>query len=122
MICLTWVGNAQENRVAGYYLNTPEKYLGKKIVLNCASVERESDVIEGANGVLFSAYTSSARSGSYSTGFIDVLVPADKADAFAKKYGFDSKTDSNYNHKFKILSGIFKKFETLNNRYYIEVE
>lgn len=122
MICLTWVGNAQENRVADYYLNTPEKYLGKKITLNCISVTRQSDVIEGTNGILFSAYTSSARSGSYSGGSIDALVPAGKADLFVKKYGFDSKTDSNYNYKFKILSGIFKKFETLNNRYYIEVE
>ena len=119
MICLTWVGNAQENRVADYYLNTPEKYLGKQIMLNCASVERESDPVEGV-GILFRAYTSSARSGIYATGFIDVLVPVGKADAFATRYGFESKY-ADGKHKVKPLVGIFKKYETLDNRYYLEV-
>ena len=70
---------------AAYYLNTPEKYLGKKITLYTTSVER-SGAIDHLDGVLFQAYTMGYND-NYDTKWAYVLVPQAKADAFARRYG-----------------------------------
>ncbi len=49
---------AQESRTADYYLNKPDRYLGKKITLNCAYVERrEGSFNTDPQYVTFDAYT-----------------------------------------------------------------
>lgn len=70
---------------AAYYLNTPEKYLGKKITLYTTSVER-SGAIENLDGVLFQAYTMGYND-EFDTKWAYVLVPKEKASAFARRYG-----------------------------------
>jgi len=70
---------------AAYYLNTPEKFLGKKITLYTVSVER-SGAIDNLDGVLFQVYTMGYND-DYDTKWAYVLVPKEKADAFARRYG-----------------------------------
>lgn len=70
---------------ADYYLNTPEKYLGKKITLYTAYVGREGS-IDNVNGVIFQAYTIGYND-EFDTSITYVLVPNEKADTFARRYG-----------------------------------
>lgn len=70
---------------AAHYLNAPEKYLGKKITLYVTSVER-SGAIDNLDGVLFQAYTMNYND-EFDTKWAYVLVPKDKATAFARRYG-----------------------------------
>lgn len=77
---------ANNTRSAQYYLNTPEQFEGKMIVLYTAFVKR-TVAAHRAEKVIFSAYTMS-RDGN-DTSYIDVIVPKDKADQFARKYGTD---------------------------------
>lgn len=77
---------ANNMRSAQYYLNTPEQFEGKMIVLYTACVTRTAAVHE-AEKVIFSAYTMSRDDND--TSFIDVIVPKDKANEFARKYGED---------------------------------
>lgn len=97
---------AQESRVAGYYLNNPEKYEGKKITVNCVYVKRD-EYQTGTDYVFFRAYTASRN--EYKTGYITVRVQPADADRFAKKYGFDSEWDAAGNYRMRPLSGVFTK-------------
>lgn len=80
---------ANNTRSAQFYLNTPEKYEGKMIVLYTAFVQRRIAVPEGEK-VIFLAYTMSRD--NRDTCYINVIVPKDRADEFARRYG----TDFNY--------------------------
>lgn len=95
---------AQDRRVADYYLNNQEPYLGKKITLNCAYVNRETEQ-PGGDFVVFRAYTFS-KGTEWNSAMISVRVPSDKSSAFAKKYGSDY-TYSNYEMRGRPMSGIF---------------
>jgi hypothetical protein len=79
---------ANSTRDAQFYLNAPEKYEGKKIVLYTAHVRRQAATEDGTR-VIFSAYTMSRDEDE--TSYIDVLVPKAKAEAFARRYGTDFK-------------------------------
>lgn len=124
MFFLTLVSNAQDSRTADYYLNAPEKYLDKQIALNCAFVKRQSEPLKNAKGVIFSAYTMSNRVNSSATSYIVVLVPEDKAESFARRYGIDFKyTSGIYKPKVQPLVGIFKKAgDSDSPTYYLEVK
>jgi hypothetical protein len=80
--------NANSTRDAQFYLNAPDKYEGKKIVLYAAYVQRQLVTDDGA-AVIFSAYTMSRDEDE--TSYIYVVVPKAKADSFARRYGTDFK-------------------------------
>lgn len=92
---------AQESRVASYYTERPTSYLGKKITVNCAYVKRSTEHAESVN---FRACTATRRDGKSS--FILVRVPKEKADTFAKKYGFALEYDNQGEVNTRPLSGI----------------
>src|SRR6476469_3721798 len=71
---------------ASDYLNEPEKYAGKKIVLPCAYVGRASGPSEDPQYVMFGAVTATKGANS-KRGGIKVAVPASEASAFLKEYG-----------------------------------
>lgn len=106
--------HANSSRSASFYLNTPEKYEGQKITLYVAEVDRQA-ALDGFDGVLFSAYTMT-RDGDESS-FIDVLVPKDKADSFARRYGSDFKW---VNGKPRLLSmrGVLRQ---VKDSWYLEL-
>jgi len=113
---------AQENRTADYYLNKPERYLGKKITLNCAYVNRVSDSFNtDPQYVMFDAYTYGRGSGylSSSSGYISVRVPVEIADKFASKYGHTTKWDGTYNVNTRPMSGTFSKSDST---YFLDYE
>jgi hypothetical protein len=124
MFSLTLTSNAQESRTADYYLNAPERYLDKQIALNCACVTRKSEPLKNSKGIIFSAYTMSNRESSSATSYITVLVPEDKAESFARRYGSDLKYSSaSYSAKVLPLVGIFKKAGDSDSPiYYLEVK
>jgi hypothetical protein len=99
-----------QSKVASDYLNEPEKYEGKKIVLPCAYVQRASRQPDPQH-VIFGALTTTKGSNSKSghSGSIRVAVPASQASAFIKKYGLTPEYDQNVNYRTKPLSGIFTK-------------
>ena len=124
MFSLTLASNAQESRTADYYLNAPERYLDKQIALNCACVTRKSEPLKNSKGIIFSAYTMSNRQDSSASSYITVLVPEDKAESFARRYGSDFKyTGASYSPRVLPLVGIFKKAgDSDSPAYYLEVK
>ena len=74
---------ANNMKSASFYLNAPEKYEDKKIIVYVAYVSRRGS-IESRDGVLYYAYTMSRD--DRDTSFINVLVPTDKAESFARRY------------------------------------
>ena len=124
MFSLTLASNAQVNRTADHFLNAPEKYLDKQISLNCAFVTKRSGPLKNLKGIIFSAYTMSNRENSSATSYIAVLVPEDKAETFARKYGPDFKyTGASYSPKVLPLVGIFKTAGDSDSPiYYLEVK
>ena len=116
LVCLQSASLAQTTRSADFYLNAPEKYLGKQITLPTAYVSRW-DKTESGDTVIFSAYTV-GRAGSDS-GFITVAVPAQKAESFARRYGHTSR----WNHAgidTRLLRGVLRKFPD-RDIYFLEV-
>lgn len=105
--------HANSSRSASFYLNTPEKYEGQKITVYAAFVNRRA-AVEDLNGVLFSAYTMS-RNGD-DTSYIEVLVPKDKVEAFARRYGTDFKYQNGEPRKLS-LRGILRQ---INDTWYLE--
>lgn len=95
---------AQESRVASFYTERPDAYLGKKITVNCAYVKRADEV---GGFVYFRALTATRRDSKSS--FIYVRVPKEKADAFSRKYGFSLKDDNQGETNTRPLSGLFLK-------------
>jgi hypothetical protein len=93
---------------ASDYLNEPEKYKGKKIVLPCAYIGRASGPSEDPQYVMFGAVTATKGANS-KRGGIKVAVPASEASAFLKKYGVTPDYDQNVNYRTKPLAGIFTK-------------
>jgi hypothetical protein len=83
-----------QSKVASDYLNEPEKYEGKKIVLPCAYVQRASRQADPQH-VIFGALTTTKGSNSKSghSGSIRVAVPASQASPFIKKYGLTPEND-----------------------------
>lgn len=113
---------AQENRTADYYLNKPERYIGKKITLNCAYVTRMSDSFNtDPQYVVYEAYTYGRTSGSYnySSGYIKVRVPVEIAEKFASKYGHSSRWDNSGNINTRPMSGTFSN---LDSSYFLDYE
>jgi hypothetical protein len=108
-LALTPLIRAQDSRQADYYLNSPDKYEGKKITLSCSHVKRLPAPVESGKDANFWAYTASRN--DYKFGFILVLVPDDAADSFSKKYGFGREYGAGYQVKTRPLSGIFTKGE-----------
>jgi hypothetical protein len=103
---------------ADYYLNSPEKYVGKKITLYTAYVNRTTSFKE-FNGVLFRAYTM-GFSNQNDSSFIDVLVPKEKADSFAKRYGSSMNYNGNFGKvKTSPMAGIFKQAGDI---FYLQIE
>ena len=100
---------------ASFYLNAPEKYEDKKITVYVASVRRVGR-IETKDGVLFDAYTMSRDDSD--TSYINVLVPADKAENFARRYGADF-TYSGGNIRKLSMSGILRN---ANDTWYLEYQ
>jgi hypothetical protein len=97
-----------QSKVASDYLSEPEKYEGKKIILPCAYVQRDSGPPEDPQTVMFGALTVT-KGTNYKSGGIRVAVPASGASAFIKKYGLTPDHDQNYNYRTKPLAGIFTK-------------
>jgi hypothetical protein len=97
-----------QSKVATDYLNEPEKYEGKKIILACAFVRRASRQPKDSQNVMFGAVTTT-KGANDKSGSIRVAVPASGASAFVKKYGFIPDYDQNRNYQTKPLSGIFTK-------------
>ena len=110
-LALTPLIRAQDYRQADYYLNTPEKYEGKKITLSRSHVKRLPATAESGKDANFWAYTASRN--DYKFGSILVLVPADAADTFSKKYGFGREYGAGYQVKTRPLSGVFTKEEAI---------
>ena len=110
MFLIPLVTRAEDNRVASYYTNSPDKYLGQKVTMNCAYVTRQPQASKDGDGmVLFQAYTASKNNFFTSTSEIMVHVPAEASDKFVRKYGTEGKYDYNYNYSTRPMSGIFKK-------------
>jgi hypothetical protein len=92
---------------AQHYLNIPEKYLGRTIVLNATSVRRvEWRNADALDGVFYQAYTTNINQNA--TSFITVLVPKDKTENFARRFGSDSKY-MNGRYKTSQLVGKLRK-------------
>lgn len=105
--------HANSSRSASFYLNTPEKYEGQKITVYAAFVNRRA-AVENLNGVLFSAYTMS-RNGD-DTSYIEVLVPKEKAESFARRYGTDFKYQNGEPRKLS-MRGILRQ---INDSWYLD--
>lgn len=105
--------HANSSRSASFYLNTPEKYEGQKITVYAAYVYRRA-AIDNLNGVLFSAYTMS-RDGD-DTSYIDVLVPKEKVEAFARRYGTDFKYQNGEPRKLS-MRGVLRQ---VKDTWYLE--
>ena len=105
--------HANSSRSASFYLNTPEKYEGQKITVYAAFVNRRA-AVEDLNGVLFSAYTMS-RNGD-DTSYIEVLVPKDKVESFARRYGTDFKYQNGEPRKLS-MRGVLRQ---MNDAWYLE--
>jgi len=97
-----------QSKDATDYLNEPEKYEGKKIILPCAYVGRVSHQPKDSQNVMFGAVTAT-KGADHKSGSIKVAVPASGASAFVKKYGLTPDYDQNGNYRTKPLSGIFTK-------------
>lgn len=104
---------ANNTKSASFYLNTPEKYENKKITVYVACVTR-AGAIESQDGVLYSAYTMSRDNND--TSYISVLVPKDKAESFARRYGADFLYSGGNIRKIS-LSGILRSF---NDTWFLE--
>lgn len=105
--------HANSSRSASFYLNAPEKYEGKKITLWAAYVNRQG-AIDDFDGVIYSAYTMSRDDDD--TAYIDVLVPKDKTESFARKYGGDFKYQNDKIRKLA-LRGVLRQ---INDAWYLE--
>jgi hypothetical protein len=105
--------HANSTRSASFYLNTPEKYENKKITLYTAFVSRRA-AVEDLNGVLFSAYTMS-RNGD-DTSYIEVLVPKEKVESFARRYGTDFKYQNGEPRKLS-MRGVLRQ---INDTWYLD--
>ena len=104
---------ANNMKSASFYLNAPEKYEDKKITVYAAFVTR-AGAIESRDGVLYSAYTMSRDNND--TSYINVLVPTDKTESFARRYGSDFFYSGGNIRKLS-LSGILR---SVNDTWYIE--
>lgn len=103
---------------ADYYLNSPEKYVGKKITLYTAYVNRATAFKE-FDGVLFRAYTMGYNDQSDSSS-IYVVVPKSNADNFARRYGSNLNFNGSMG-KIKTLpmSGTFKQADDI---FYLQID
>jgi hypothetical protein len=97
-----------QSKDASDYLNEPEKYEGKKIVLPCAHVGRVSRQPNDSQNVMFWAVTAT-KGADHKRGSIKVAVPASGTSAFIKKYGLTLDYDQNGNYRTKPLAGVFTK-------------
>jgi hypothetical protein len=104
---------ANNMKSASFYLNAPEKYEDKKITVYVACATRVG-AIEGLDGVLYNAYTMSRDDSD--TSYISVLVPKDKAESFARRYGSDFLYSGGNIRKLS-LSGILRN---IDDTWYIE--
>lgn len=104
---------ANNTKSASFYLNTPEKYENKKITVYVACVTR-AGAIESRDGVLYSAYTMSRDNND--TSYISVLVPKDKAESFARRYGADFLYSGGNIRKIS-LSGLLR---SVNDTWFLE--
>ena len=104
---------ANSMKSASFYLNAPEKYEDKKITVYAAFVTREG-AIESRDGVLYSAYTMSRDNND--TSYINVLVPTDKTESFARRYGSDFLYSGGNIRKLS-LSGILR---SVNDTWFLE--
>ena len=96
-----------QSKDATDWLNEPEKYEGKKIILPCAHVGRVSRQPDSQN-VVFWAITAT-KGADHKSGSIKVVAPASGESAFIKKYGLTLDYDQNGNYRTKPLAGIFTK-------------
>jgi hypothetical protein len=104
---------ANNMKSASFYLNAPEKYEDKKITVYAACVTR-AGAIEGLDGVLYNAYTMSRDDSD--TSYISVLVPSDKTESFARRYGSDFLYSGGNIRKLS-LSGILRN---VNDTWFLE--
>ena len=104
---------ANSMKSASFYLNAPEKYEDKKITVYAAFVTR-AGAIESRDGVLYCAYTMSRD--DRDTSFINVLVPTDKTESFARRYGSDFLYSGGNIRKLS-LSGILR---SVNDTWFLE--
>jgi hypothetical protein len=102
--------SANSTRDAQFYLNSPEKYEGKKITLYVAYVRRMAATEDDAF-VIYSAYTMDRD--EEQTSFIDVLVPKGKADSFARRYGGDFKWQGAYKIRKLSMSGTLEQIKDI---------
>jgi len=114
LVLAATLAKANSTRDAQFYLNTPEKYEGKKIVLYTAHVRRQASSQDGSK-VIFSAYTMSRDEDD--TSYIDVLVPKDKADAFERRYGTDFKYQGDKVRKVSMRGTL----EQINDIWYLDM-
>ena len=104
---------ANNMKSASFYLNAPEKYEDKKITVYAACVTRVA-ATRALDGVLYNAYTMSRDDSD--TSYIYVLVPKDKAETFARRYGADFLYSGGNIRKLG-LSGILRN---VDDTWYIE--
>ncbi len=124
------LARAEDLRVASHYLNNPEKYIGQKITLTCAYVNKTSDNNSRnySNGqsepsgnkipgmVSFSAYTVS-KTTFLDSAYINVQVPSAEVEKFMRKYGTTARWDTGGGNSTRPMTGIFKKGDS---SYYLE--
>jgi hypothetical protein len=115
MVILTSPLQANTMKSASFYLNAPEKYENKKITVYAAYVRRLGR-IETKDGVLFDAYTMSRDDND--TSYINVLVPTERAESFARRYGADF-TYSGGNIRKLTLQGTLRN---ANDTWYLEYQ
>lgn len=106
---------ANSLRSAQFYLNTPEKYEGKEIVLYTAFVKRQRAAHE-AEKIFFYAYTMSRD--DRDTAYIIVMVAKDKADQFARRYGSDFFYNGSRVRKLP-MAGVFRQAD---DNWYLEYD
>lgn len=113
LTCCNPNASASSLRSAQFYLNTPEKYEGKQIVLYTAFVKRQAAAHQ-AESVIFTAYTMSRD--DRDTSYIIVVVPNDKVEQFARRYGTDFVYNGTQVRKLP-MRGILRQ---ANDNWYLE--
>jgi hypothetical protein len=84
--------------------NSPEKYDGRHVYVDCAHVRRQGTTSDGKSAIFHTSCYSQAKQ---QFGWIEVLVPMDEADAFARKYGSSFQETQTGSPVTKPLGGTF---------------
>lgn len=97
---------------ARFYYNSAERWHNNKVNLDCVFVRRLRNAPKVDGVVFFSAHTFD-RKYRNPGGRIVVAVSADRADAFARKYGAAVRYSNRRHHavRYKSLHGVFRRLD-----------